>query len=52
MACAAILIDAKELGRLIDDRGTPGNVAEILKSYTVPSGSTGLSRGYPHDGAR
>ena len=49
MACAAILIDAKELGRLIDDRGTPGNVAEILKSYTVPAG---LSRGYPHDGAR
>lgn len=49
MACAAILIDARELGRLIDDRPTPGNVAAILKRYTKTAPA---SRGYPHDGAR
>jgi hypothetical protein len=44
-ACMGIIIDAKELGKLIDDRNTGGNVAEVLKRYTKP-------RGYPFDGAR
>ena len=51
MACCAIIIDARELGRLIDDRGTPGNVAEVLKRYAQPVSAEG-PRGYPYDGAR
>ena len=44
-ACMAIIIDARELGKLIDDRPTGGNVADILRRFTKP-------RGYPFDGAR
>ena len=44
-ACMAIILDARELGKLIDDRNTPGPVADVLRKFTKP-------RGYPHDGAR
>jgi hypothetical protein len=30
-ACMAIIMDARELGKLIDDRDTPGPVADVLR---------------------
>ena len=44
-ACMAIIIDARELGKLIDDRNTLGPVPSVLRKFTKPLG-------YPHDGAR
>lgn len=35
MACAAILIDATELGNLVDDRPTKGPVARLLTALTL-----------------
>ncbi len=35
MACAAILIDAKELGNLVDDRPVKGPVAQLLSRLTL-----------------
>ena len=34
MACAAILLDATEIGNLNDDRGFPGTLPEFLKDHT------------------
>lgn len=34
MCCMAIVIDARELGKLIDDRGPAGTAAELLKRHT------------------
>jgi hypothetical protein len=34
-ACMAILIDARELGKLIDDRGPAGTAAKLLRKHTV-----------------
>jgi hypothetical protein len=38
MACCAILLDAEAQGVLIDDRGTPGKVAEIIEAWTKKTG--------------
>lgn len=34
MACAAILLDAIETGQLIDNRGTKGNLPDIISRWT------------------
>lgn len=36
MACCAILLDAAESGKLIDDRGMPGPGADIIERRTKP----------------
>lgn len=35
MACLAIIIDAKEAGKLVDDRPLPGAAAKVLEAWRV-----------------
>lgn len=34
LACIAIIVDAKETGNLVDDRPTPGVMAELIARWT------------------
>jgi hypothetical protein len=33
-ACLGIMLDAEAIGKLVDDRPTPGNTAEVIKAMT------------------
>jgi hypothetical protein len=35
MACAAIVLDAASVGKLNDDRGTPGTFDRLIEEYTA-----------------
>lgn len=37
MACAAILLDGQNTGMLIDNRGTPGKLGQLIKAWTEPT---------------
>lgn len=37
LSCIAILVDAKSIGNLIDDRPPPGKMAELIIQYTKDS---------------
>lgn len=45
MACAAIVLDAASVGKLVDDRPSAGKSAEVLKQNTAPANPAVLDSG-------